>query len=88
MIPKKSVLMKLMRIKNRWGCPVMNRWLMMKQVRSTSGVLVITVLTSPFPKYTDSQGAVVSQTFSCRRNCAYCPSEPEFILKLTLISVD
>jgi len=38
-----------------------------KSVRSESGVIVVTVLTSPFPN---------GQPFSCRFNCYYCPDYP------------
>lgn len=39
-----------------------------KTVRSDSGVIVVTVLTSPFPD---------GQAFSCRFNCYYCPDYPD-----------
>lgn len=42
-----------------------------KNVRSLSGVVVITVFTSPYPE--TSKGI---QEFSCEYNCAYCPKEP------------
>ena len=42
------------------------------KTRSLSGVVVITVLTSPRPK--DENGK--EQKFSCRWNCYYCPNEP------------
>lgn len=42
-----------------------------KQVRSESGVLVVTVLTSPFPETDGKPGR-----FDCAYDCAYCPSEP------------
>lgn len=38
-----------------------------KTVRETSGVMVITVLTSPTPN---------GQDFSCKFDCFYCPNEP------------
>ena len=44
-----------------------------KKVRSHSGVLVITVFTSPYPE--DKNG--VPQKFSCAYDCAYCPNEPD-----------
>lgn len=43
--------------------------------KSHSGILNITVLTSPFPEYTKN-GKKVKQSFSCGKNCAYCPDEP------------
>jgi len=39
-----------------------------KKTRSHSGVLVITVFTSPYPN---------GQKFSCQWDCAYCPNEPD-----------
>lgn len=44
--------------------------------KSHSGVLVITIFTSPHPEYTDSFGQKRQQAFSCKWNCAYCPNEP------------
>jgi histone acetyltransferase (RNA polymerase elongator complex component) len=44
--------------------------------RSHSGVLVITIFTSPYPEYVDAQGVRKKQAFSCKWNCAYCPNEP------------
>ncbi len=47
------------------------------KVRSLSGVLVVTVLTSPHPEYVDeTTGRRKTQTFSCKHNCYYCPNEP------------
>lgn len=43
-----------------------------KAVRSESGVLVVTVLTSPYPEGTDGKPG----RFDCAYDCAYCPSEP------------
>lgn len=54
---------------------------MSKHVRSLSGVLIVTVLTSPYPEY-DVPGAGGRpakrkvQRFSCKHNCYYCPNEP------------
>jgi len=42
-------------------------FLIKKKMKSMSGVLVITVLTSPYPN---------NQKFSCKWNCYYCPAEP------------
>ncbi len=44
---------------------------MKKSSKSDSGVLVITVLTSPYPKLGNK-----TQRFSCQWNCYYCPNEP------------
>ena len=47
-----------------------------KTVRRLSGVMVITVLTSPYPTYKLPNGKVKKQRFSCKHNCYYCPNEP------------
>lgn len=41
-------------------------------IRSHSGVIVITVFTSPYPETTSGV-----QRFSCSNNCHYCPKEPD-----------
>jgi hypothetical protein len=52
--------------------------LVKKSSKSESGVLVVTVLTSPFPEYTDpASGERITQKFSCEWDCYYCPDEPE-----------
>ena len=52
-------------------CPELAGLLVKKSSKSQSGVLVITVLTSPYPKVGEKV-----QRFSCAWNCHYCPSEP------------
>lgn len=47
-------------------------FLCLKKKKSKSGVLVVTVVTSPHPK--DENG--VPQPFTCEWNCYYCPNEP------------
>lgn len=47
-----------------------------KKVRRLSGVMVITVLSSPYPTYKLPNGKVKKQRFSCKHNCYYCPNEP------------
>ena len=61
-----------------------------RKCRSSSGVNVITILTSPFPKYTNSEGKQIIQQFSCGKNCAYCPNEPEIkiTMKITNVNTD
>lgn len=44
--------------------------------KSHSGVLVITVFTSANPTYTNEQGEQITQKFSCKWNCYYCPNQP------------
>ena len=50
---------------------VVERLLVTKSSKSDSGVLVITVLTSPYPKVNGK-----TQRFSCKWNCYYCPDQP------------
>ena len=59
-----------------------------KKSRSSSGVSVITILTSPKPKYTDSNGKEIIQDFSCGHNCTYCPDEPELKITMKITSMD
>tara|TARA_B110000208_G_C11792492_1_gene438131 strand:+ start:2081 stop:4102 length:2022 start_codon:yes stop_codon:yes gene_type:complete len=55
--------------------------------KSSSGVTVITVLTSPTPTYTKGNEKV-EQTFTCGKDCAYCPNEPEVKLELEVIEIN
>lgn len=76
MNPKKSQLLhmyKTMRSKGEVSedVPHIEKLLMKKSSKSSSGVLVITVVTSPYPKIGDKV-----QTFSCKWDCHYCPNEP------------
>ena len=54
-------------------CIEFEKWCIAKTVRVNSGVVVITVLTSPYPE--DEFG--VPQDFSCEYDCYYCPKEPD-----------
>jgi histone acetyltransferase (RNA polymerase elongator complex component) len=47
-----------------------------KRCKSHSGVLVITIFTSAYPEYTDSNGNRITNSFSCKWNCHYCPNQP------------
>ena len=48
------------------------KWCIAKTVRVNSGVVVITVLTSPYPENEKGE----KQEFSCEYDCYYCPNEP------------
>tara|TARA_Y100000590_G_scaffold458610_1_gene613692 strand:- start:819 stop:2873 length:2055 start_codon:yes stop_codon:yes gene_type:complete len=63
------------------------KYILKKKGRSNSGVIVITILTSPTPEYTNKEGIKIKQKFSCGQNCAYCPNEPEIKLKLKIIHI-
>ncbi|KAL0583254.1 hypothetical protein ABG067_006862 [Albugo candida] len=74
-IPKKSqmrfVYNLLVQQKKLDGGMKMEKLLVKKAQKSQSGVLVITVLTSPYPTVNETK-----QRFSCQWNCYYCPNEP------------
>lgn len=55
---------------------ILEERLRITRAKSHSGVLVITVFTSPYPTYTNESGETVTQPFSCQWNCHYCPNEP------------
>jgi ELP3 family radical SAM enzyme/protein acetyltransferase len=46
-----------------------------KAMRGLSGVIVISVITSPYPEYIDENGNTKKQRFSCKHDCFYCPRE-------------
>ena len=80
-VPRKSQLLHVYSSLVSSGClpetPGLRRALIKKHSKSESGVLVITVVTSPTPSYTDeATGKEVKQTFSCAWDCHYCPNEP------------
>ena len=49
-----------------------------KQGKSASGILSVTVFTSPYPEYTNKNGKKVKQNFTCKWNCYYCPNHKEY----------
>jgi len=52
-------------------------YLRQKATRSLSGIVVIAVVMSPYPTFTDAAtGEAKQQRFSCAKNCYYCPNEP------------
>ncbi len=51
------------------------RFLKLKEMRCLSGVMVISVITSPYPEYIDNNGNQKTQRFSCKHDCFYCPRE-------------
>jgi ELP3 family radical SAM enzyme/protein acetyltransferase len=51
--------------------------LRIKRCKSHSGIISVTIFTSPYPTYVDlTTGKVVQQMFSCQFDCHYCPKEP------------
>ena len=60
--------------------------LMIKKLgRKSSGVQVITVLTSPFPTFTNKVGIPVQQKFSCGKDCYYCPNEKQIDITCNIL---
>eukprot|EP01064_Diplonema_japonicum_P000114 TRINITY_DN10076_c0_g1_i1.p1 TRINITY_DN10076_c0_g1~~TRINITY_DN10076_c0_g1_i1.p1 ORF type:complete len:670 (+),score=77.27 TRINITY_DN10076_c0_g1_i1:2747-4756(+) len=74
--PKKSVLLHVYQLLIREGGvaenSVIRQCLVTKAGKSQSGVLVITVLTSPTPSVEGGK----AQNFSCKWDCHYCPNQP------------
>lgn len=72
--PRKCELLHVFNVMQQSGKIVKNHplrdYLVKKSSKSHSGVLVITVLTSPHPKVGDQV-----QDFSCQWNCYYCKSK-------------
>lgn len=48
-----------------------------KRIKSHSGILSVTIFTSPYPTYIDKNGTRTTQGFTCSFDCAYCPNEPD-----------
>eukprot|EP00466_Bigelowiella_natans_P012601 jgi/Bigna1/85812/estExt_fgenesh1_pg.C_60181 len=75
MVPKKAAIRFVYRRMIEEGLikpnAAIENYLITCPTRSLSGVLVITVFTSPYPKYGNKV-----QKFSCKHNCYYCPNEP------------
>lgn len=46
--------------------------------KSASGILSVTVFTSPYPQYVDPKtGKLKKQKFTCAWNCYFCPDHPD-----------
>ena len=55
----------------------LRKTLQIKPCKSWSGIVSITIFTSPYPVYTDrNTGVITRQEFSCAYNCSFCPNEP------------
>jgi histone acetyltransferase (RNA polymerase elongator complex component) len=55
---------------------ILRQTIQIKPCKSWSGVVSITIFTSPYPEYMDEDGKIIKQQFSCNWNCHFCPSEP------------
>ncbi|KAJ8601189.1 hypothetical protein CTAYLR_003217 [Chrysophaeum taylorii] len=75
--PRKAQLLQAYRMMVRSGTvagrsAALEEVLTTKASKSMSGVLVVTVLTSPYPSVNGGK----PQRFTCKWNCYYCPNEP------------
>ena len=75
-MPTKNQMLNAWRSNDHEINPFLNAHLIVKKGRSLSGVLVVAVFTHAHPSYVDETGKTVTQTFSCKHSCAYCPLEP------------
>lgn len=85
--PKKSIVFHFYRKNYDDINPKLELLLTNKLSKAHSGVLVITLFTSPNPKYTNKEGKVVTQKFSCGKNCAFCPKELEININCLVKSI-
>jgi len=51
-------------------------FLRIKNGKSLSGVIVLTVFTSGTPEYINDKGIKIKDNFSCNWSCSFCPNEP------------
>jgi len=56
---------------------ILRQTIQIKPCKSWSGVVSITIFTSPYPEYMNEEGKIIKQQFSCNWNCHFCPSEPD-----------
>jgi len=68
------ILIEKKEIEQRYEDHIKNL-LRIKRCKSHSGILSITVFTSPYPSYIDDSGRQRTQMFTCAFDCAYCPKE-------------
>lgn len=55
---------------------ILRQTIQIKPCKSWSGIVSITIFTSPYPEYMNEEGKIIKQEFSCNWNCHFCPSEP------------
>ena len=60
---------------NRVNEQILRQTLMVKKCKSHSGVTSITLIMGPYPTYTNKDGELVSQSFSCKYDCSFCPNQ-------------
>ena len=50
-----------------------------RPIRTNSGVSSFAIMLSPYPEYYDpEQNKFIRQDFSCKHNCKFCPTIPDF----------
>lgn len=55
---------------------ILRQTIQIKPCKSWSGIVSITIFTSPFTEYMNEEGKIIKQSFSCNWSCHFCPSEP------------
>ena len=56
--------------------PELEAKLQCKRMRSLSGIISVSVIIDPYPRYEDPEtGKVRRQRFTCKHDCAFCPTQ-------------
>ena len=56
--------------------PELEAQLQTKRMRSLSGIISVSVIIDPYPKYMDpTSGKIEKQRFTCKHDCAFCPTQ-------------
>ena len=56
--------------------PELEAQLQTKRMRSLSGIISVSVIIDPYPKYMDpTTGKIEKQRFTCKHDCAFCPTQ-------------
>ena len=54
----------------------LNKFLVIKNMRSLSGIISVSVIIDPYPKWVDPEtGKIVKQRFTCKHDCHFCPTQ-------------
>ena len=56
--------------------PILEKHLIVKNMRSLSGIISVSVIVDPYPKFKDKEtGEIVKQRFTCKHDCHFCPTQ-------------
>ena len=54
----------------------LEKLMVIKKMRSLSGIISVSVIIDPYPKWLDEEtGKIVKQRFTCRHDCHFCPTQ-------------